>query len=365
MRQLIFLSTLVALMSVQTTSAGPIKKLLGMQESPEDQLAQVAKDWTGAIRALKIIPVFPLREDITPGDVFLVNVRAEDEAKEFKKDGFLSPDVTVTRLPNIDYKTFYQNNFLSNEFTQMPHSRDSVTPDGFPDTMPRVHFPVFSFKSLSNTSLASAFPIQSIPIALEHLQATSVSGTISIDNARSYGADGSELRKKLLAWAKNKDIQEMLRASFIEAKGDPVFLRIVTQVYLAGGVNVSLSSKATMGASGQAGNPPSTGQASTVGTAKENQANVLQELNTQASSSLAMTQTGGKITFTSATTSSVKMSEQFQRRLVIGYLGQDVRITENGQLGAQKSSSRRLLGEADKKSSRSDNASAGSPKSRR
>jgi hypothetical protein len=119
MRQIVFLSTLVALVSVQTTSAGPIRRFFGMQESPDDQLARVAKDWTGAIRTLKIIPVFPLREDIVPGDVFLVNVRAEDEAKEFEKDGFLPPDVPVTRLLNIDYKNFYQNDFLSDEFTPL------------------------------------------------------------------------------------------------------------------------------------------------------------------------------------------------------------------------------------------------------
>jgi hypothetical protein len=336
-----------------------------MQESPDDQLARIAKDWTGAIRTLKIIPVFPLREDIVPGDVFLVNVRAEDEAKEFEKDGFLPPDVPVTRLLNIDYKNFYQNDFLSDEFTQMPHSRNSVTSDGSPDTMPSVHFPVFSFKSLSNTSLASAFPIQGIPIALGFLKAKSVGGTISIDKAVSYGADSSKLRKKLLEWAKDKDNKEMLRDSFTEAKGDPVFLRIVTQVYLAGGVKVSLSSKSSEGASGQAANPPSTGQASTAGTAEENQADLLKQLNAQSSTVLASTQAGGKITFTSATTSSIGLSEQFHRRQVVGYLGMDVAIKENGELGAQKSSSRRLLGEADKKSSRSENASSGSPKSRR
>ncbi len=42
------------------------------QKMSGDQLARVAKDWSLGIRASQIIPVYPLTEDLQPGDVFLV-----------------------------------------------------------------------------------------------------------------------------------------------------------------------------------------------------------------------------------------------------------------------------------------------------
>src|SRR5437016_4213640 len=47
------------------------------------QLAHVAKDWSLVVRASQIIPVYPLTEDLLPGDVFLVQSPIEDEIRNW------------------------------------------------------------------------------------------------------------------------------------------------------------------------------------------------------------------------------------------------------------------------------------------
>lgn len=42
--------------------------------SREQELENVAKDWCLTIRASQVMPVYPLREDVQPGDCFLVSV---------------------------------------------------------------------------------------------------------------------------------------------------------------------------------------------------------------------------------------------------------------------------------------------------
>jgi hypothetical protein len=71
------------------------------------QLERVAKDWCLTIRASQVIPVYPLTEDLEPGDVFLVTVPIHDEARTYEQNGFLPIDMHVTRLAGLDYREVY------------------------------------------------------------------------------------------------------------------------------------------------------------------------------------------------------------------------------------------------------------------
>ena len=53
------------------------------QKMSGDQLARVAKDWSLSIRASQVIPVYPLTEDLQPGDVFLVQTPIEEQVKVY------------------------------------------------------------------------------------------------------------------------------------------------------------------------------------------------------------------------------------------------------------------------------------------
>ena len=55
----------------------------------EESVARAAKDWCMTIRGSQVIPVYPLSEDVIPGDVFLVRSQIQHEQQEYKEKGFL------------------------------------------------------------------------------------------------------------------------------------------------------------------------------------------------------------------------------------------------------------------------------------
>jgi len=76
-------------------------------KSKGKQTARVAKDWSLVIRASQIIPVYPLTEDLLPGDVFVVQARIEDQVKLYEERGFLPLDQLLVRLQPTNYPSFY------------------------------------------------------------------------------------------------------------------------------------------------------------------------------------------------------------------------------------------------------------------
>src|SRR5688572_18211626 len=63
------------------------------------QMERVAKDWSMVIRASQVIPVYPLTEDLVPGDIFLVEQTREEQVRQYQAAGFLPLDHHLYRLP--------------------------------------------------------------------------------------------------------------------------------------------------------------------------------------------------------------------------------------------------------------------------
>lgn len=57
--------------------------------SVREQSEEVAKNWSYVIRASQVMPVYPLMEDLQPGDVFLVEVPLQDEVSTWNERGYL------------------------------------------------------------------------------------------------------------------------------------------------------------------------------------------------------------------------------------------------------------------------------------
>ena len=68
------------------------------QRMGAQQLERVAKDWSLGIRASQVIPVYPLTEDLQPGDVFLVQTPVERQVDVYLDRGFLPLENLVARL---------------------------------------------------------------------------------------------------------------------------------------------------------------------------------------------------------------------------------------------------------------------------
>src|SRR3954467_1997042 len=88
------------------------------------QLSEVARDWCQTITASQVMPVYPLTEDLQPGDVFLVSMSVEEQRKRFDARGFLPLDHHLARLTPAGYADFYRDMFVvppgatSAEFTR-------------------------------------------------------------------------------------------------------------------------------------------------------------------------------------------------------------------------------------------------------
>lgn len=331
------------------------------------RLEGVAKGWCETIRASQVIPVYPLTEDLVPGDVFLVQTPIAAEAKTYRDRGFLALDDRRTRLPDLDYRRVYFNGYWqwSNSFGATPHlppGRAPSTPgtngpvpgvlsaDGI---VPRAAFPTYTFEAQSGSGLALAVPVQGIPVGLNFLQADRVSGSVTISDAFSYAADESQLYANLTAWASRAEVRQVLAETVRRSERKPILLRVVSRVYLTGGVSVSLNRSGSLGGSGRGGfNAPNVSMLNEQGDVQSSYTNLLQVLSNTANRSLLAGVTnaasaGGSVQFVAASASSVSLQETFPRLLALGYLGFDVPVFAGGLLGAPIPTFQRLNGDVD------------------
>ena len=66
------------------------------------ELERVARDWCEVVRASQVLPVYPLTEDLQPGDVFLVTRPIGEEARVYRGRGFLPLDQHLKRLQPLE-----------------------------------------------------------------------------------------------------------------------------------------------------------------------------------------------------------------------------------------------------------------------
>src|SRR5262245_17997407 len=219
-------------------------------------LQEVAKDWCRTIRASQVLPVYPLTEDLQPGDVFLVNIPIQDQQREWEQKGYLQLDNHVTRLlPAPDYAEFYGIDRYAIDGRVHPPAHwqfPSTGQNGSTNwaAAPRAAFPSYSFSVSRSGGLNVGIPVQGVPVGLNLLGSSSATGTVTIADAYTYGADIKQVEDMLLVWAKRPDVQGFLKAFPPRDTGrkndadkaiyDYSLLRVVTRVYLTGRVNVSL-----------------------------------------------------------------------------------------------------------------------------
>lgn len=328
-------------------------------------LQSVARDWCLTIRASQVIPVYPLTEDLQPGDVFLVQTSIHDQAEVYKEKGFLPLDQLTTRLQTgTEYQSFYANAYLKGYHDGLPHNRpaaavsDSDTGDS-PDTdeqkrantgrytmakLPAAQFPSYEFDIERGMGMKLAIPVQGIPVGLGLLRTDTATGTIIIRDAFTYGLPGDMLLQRLHAWADRPDVRrELIRLK--QSVGDcPIYLRIVNRVYLVGGVDVVLRTVTTTSAGGDVGAPQSINLLSTK-TENLQQLRTNADLYKQAAQALGGSLSdmtidsvgniipGGSVRYAYAGSRAVTMQEDFDRLLALGYLGFDVEILPDGSLG--------------------------------
>lgn len=294
-----------------------------------EQLEQVAKDWALVIRASQVIPVYPLSEDLQPGDVLLVSTPIENQVALYKEKGFLPLDQLLIRLYSKDFKDFY-------------NSRYGITGDAIPPAQwqlptdqgnhswklaPRAAFPTYQFAASRGSGLNLAIPIHGIPFALALMNSGKASGSVTISDAFTFGLDNAHLTKLVQEWGGGN---RPLLSRYAPYDKQSHFLRVISRVYVAGEVSVTINNDEVMSgqASGGADQPVEL-LGITKGAPDTNYSAAIDKINDFASTKLP----GGKLKIATSSSRSVTLKEAFERPLVIGYVGFDMQILDGGRLG--------------------------------
>lgn len=314
--------------------------------SKQGELERVAKDWSMTIRASQIIPVYPLTEDLQPGDVFLVQVPIDRQQEVYKQKGFLPLDNLIARVNPGGYKGFYENSFFTRDDFKLP--KDWLLPNSKEKAWlpaPNASFPTYSFSVKRGGGFNLAVPVQGVPIGLSLLGGDAANGTIVIADAKTYGVDVISLEKDVRDWARKN--QEFL-ANFSPSEEKQNYIRVVSRVYLTGKLGISIQSgrSGSAGVSAGASKPvdvlvPGVGADTEKNTTEAYTKNV-STLNTMLEEALKKIKIGdkvdqfvpgGTVKVTAASSNSISLSETLPRPVVIGYLGFDMQIERGGELG--------------------------------
>ena len=313
---------------------------------------RVAKDWCDVIRASQMIPVYPLSEDIQPGDVFLVRRTIHDQHEEYRDKGYLPFDHQVARLGNLSYKEFYGKTYWDAAFDPgtAGHPRLGWKRGGESAVeiveAPAAAFPSYSFRTDRGSGFTLAIPVKGVPLAMGLIQANSAFVTVTIDKAHTYACPREEALRALYDWWYSAEdpwvkaeLENLPRENDSKEKKTErykLYLRAVTRVYLTKKVNVSLAKVNLFGTGADVGAPkqvvlPEIKDPESA----ENYKAVLKALSASVhgEESVETLKPGGSFRFVQASGTSITLEEEFERPLVVGYLGFDVPlIGKPGQL---------------------------------
>ncbi|HEX2839124.1 MAG TPA: hypothetical protein VHN77_13475 [Phycisphaerales bacterium] len=241
-----------ALLARVAGAAVGIVLLTGCGTSRRAQLERVAKDWCETIRASQVIPVYPLTEDLQPGDVFLVQVPVDRQQQVYKEKGFLPLDNHLMRLDPTGYEAFYDSNFPLPAGVNMPEFwlRPAATDGEGWERAPNAAFPTYSFSVNSATGANLAIPISGVPVGMSLLATNSANGFVNIDDARTMGVDMMSMHAQLESFVNDhREVRVMLANFGCGPYEQPRnYLRVVTRVYATGKLEVLLNDASTVGA---------------------------------------------------------------------------------------------------------------------
>jgi hypothetical protein len=330
------------------------------QKMSGDQLARVAKDWSLSIRASQVIPVYPLTEDLQPGDVFLVQTPVEEQVQVYLDKGFLPLENLLTRLSVAGYARFYRGWPQVEDGDRAPPrtwqfpKKDSPDPDF--SRAPRAAFPTYNFSVSRSTGLNVAIPVQGVPLALNLLDSASANGTITLKDAFTYALPARSMFDAIHQWCRdNADYLKQFEPKPSTTDGElppsKFYLRVINRVYLVKTVDVSLFSNRGFGLGGSAGIPQpvqllnvanATEAAKQFAVVNEILANAVSptprgggdaggSADASGGSAPQAPAVGGSVKLAMATGRSVSLVETFYRPLVIGYLASDYAILAGGR----------------------------------
>jgi len=349
---------------------------------------KVARDWSLAMRELNIIPVFPPREDVEVGDIYISPLAPEEEESITSEKSWSSLGLWVASIDlSKEIKTFYSHrnafpktpeesmvymkNQTNNPFMLVPQAADrdrNVFEGGDCSRLRMVGFPAFLSATLTQSDLLSVIPVEALSIAIGAHYSSSKKATISVPVAESYGIPASEVYRRLIDPVSGKLTGSIgkFRASDIlaySAASQPskhdsnqkarnyCFLRVITEVFYARALDVSVQWQRSAGA-GATIRPVISSQtinnlsASTnresigkntngfigVSESTSNPTEQATNLNRQLKEAMGQTSPGGSVKYLSVGDYGVSMRRTYERPIAIGYRGLLLLVHKDGRV---------------------------------
>lgn len=356
------LRTLVAALSVALAAGLALSGCGAMAlRQKERQMELVARDWSMTIRASQVIPVYPLTQDLLPGDVFVVQMSVAEQSRSYRDRGFLPTDLQVARLGIDRYAEFYGSFIEVPEGTIVRLPRDwrgghvqparGVTAGsdsaaaGADETwvqFPRAGFPSYVFEVANRGGLGAALPVQGIPVAMSITGAARARGTVTISDAITYGIDAPTLYAALSEFVATSP------QGLVPPPDEVWSLRVVTRVFAARRFDIVISATETTGFGVDVGAPTAISEIEAPppldrSNALEGGLTVAQ-INTRLKAleaplpadsepTIAGLAPGTSLRATFASGRTVGFQETYAEPIVVGYHGFDVAIDSHGNIG--------------------------------
>lgn len=171
----------------------------------------VVREWSTTIRELGITPIFPPREDVQVGDIYMAPIVPSEEKTVLESKGYLPLGLWVGAAKITDVVSSFYSKRSSFPVTSKTGSDQPRTtnPDVLMDTdkqrLRLVGFPMFMSTSLSSGNLSGLIPAEAVGIAASAGFTMGRRVTVSIPRAESYAVPAAVLFNKLTAAAESND----------------------------------------------------------------------------------------------------------------------------------------------------------------
>lgn len=349
----------------------------------------VAREWSTTMRELGITPVFPPREDVQVGDIYMAPTVPEAEQALLDSKGYLPLGLWVSSAKTKDVAAMFyseRNSFpatVKTDSNQPRSTSENVFKDADKQRLRLVGFPIFMSTSLSQGGVSGLIPTEAMGIIAAAGFTEGRRVNVSIPRAESYGLPASLVFDKLTQgsssgarkWsvinAGGLDLADI--DSYIPAEQksilskDPAwqtkkfaYVRVMTEVFYARELDISIESSRGLGVSLEAksaaglaappapaagdkptaetppaANKPTEGGGSAPATTVQFQQptpqQIASELNRQLDTMHRSTP-GVGARFVSAGSSGVGLRMTFERPIAIGYRGMLLRVSEDGSV---------------------------------
>lgn len=348
--------------------------------SPGGKVGNVAREWSKMMREQQIVPVFPPREDIRIGDVFLQTTKPEENHKAYYEAGgymeipgllasaplegqindsyarrppypltptnimITVPINTTTVTVSTNANGVVQTNVtvtIGTELQARPATVEAedgqiFSADG-PNRLRHVGFPEFSFTKLDSASLQAVIPVEGLNVAAAFTGSSAKEGYMKVSSGESVSLPLAETFDAILKIMADTNGQLLPKYSNIVTKAcdvaaavggpttRPVYLTFVNEIFFARTIDINFTTKKSFGGGANvAGSPSSLPLDVTANAVKR-----AEQINAITGEALSKTTPGGSLKFTSVSDFGVGLRRTYPRPIAIGIRGFTVEVTKN------------------------------------